>query len=147
MGDITLEAQEGIGNFGELFMAGGNITMSDTDGNLINSAKLISVDGDITLNASNGSVVNMLAGDVFALNGNVTFNAGAEADTNHSIYYVRVDQGEVITKEISNHSIGDRIVVTEKGADANDNAITNIKYIINHFSTMITCSNTYIIFI
>jgi hypothetical protein len=86
LGDITLEAQEGIGNFGELFMAGGNITMSDTDGDLINNAKLISVDSDITLNASNGSVVNMLAGDVFALNGNVTFNAGAEA--NNNIYYV-----------------------------------------------------------
>ena len=75
LGDIALEAREGVGNYGELLMAGGNITLSDTDGNLINAAKLISIDGDITLNASNGTVVNMLAGDVFALNGNVTFNA------------------------------------------------------------------------
>ena len=79
LGNVTLKAQEGLGSYGQVILAGGDITLSDTDGDLLNEAMLISVNGNVYLNSGNGSVINELAGDVFALNGNVQLAATGDA--------------------------------------------------------------------
>ena len=112
LGDVTLRAKEGVGSYGQMIMAGGNITLSDTDGNLVNRAQLLSVDGDITLNAEEGTIINMLDGDVLALNGNVTLHAGAAAA--EQVRYVGIDgSNTVINGEIANVPEGS-IIVTKK---------------------------------
>ncbi|MGM9582823.1 MAG: hypothetical protein ACI3WU_03790, partial [Phascolarctobacterium sp.] len=76
LGNVTMKAQTGIASEGQVILAGGNINLEDTDGDLINKAKLISVNGDVNLTSANGSVVNdELKGDIFALNGNVKLEA------------------------------------------------------------------------
>ena len=113
LGDVTLEAQRGIGSLGDVILAGGNITMSDTDGNLVNQANLVSLNGDITLNATNGTVINMTKGDVIALNGNVTFNAGRAIEPAHTIHLID-GTGAVTTLNTGDINVGDRIILTER---------------------------------
>ena len=79
LGDVTMEAQTGIGSAGQVILAGGSIKMRDTDGDLLNNAKLISVNGDIILSTALGSVINEAMGDAFALNGNITMEATGDA--------------------------------------------------------------------
>lgn len=112
LGDVTLEAQHGIGSYGDVILAGGNITMSDTDGDLINQANLVSLSGDITLNASKGTVVNMTRGEVVALDGNVVLNAGDSIDADHRIYLID-DLGNKTTLNTTGVDVGDRIIITE----------------------------------
>ena len=112
LGDVTLEAQHGIGSYGDVILAGGNITMSDTDGDLINQANLVSLSGDITLNASKGTVVNMTRGEVVALDGNVVLNAGGPIDADHRIYLID-DFGNKTTLNTTGVDAGDRIIITE----------------------------------
>ena len=112
LGDVTLEAQHGIGSYGDVILAGGNITMSDTDGDLINQANLVSLSGDITLNASKGTVVNMTRGEVVALDGNVVLNAGGPIDADHRIYLID-DLGHKTELATNGVYVGDRIIITE----------------------------------
>ena len=111
LGNVTLEAQKGIGSYGDVILAGGDITLSDTDGDLVNRAKLVSVDGNITLNAENGTVINMLDGDVVALNGNVTLHAGADYDD--QVKYVGINGNTVVEGTVASVPEG-RIIVTKK---------------------------------
>ncbi|MDY2636928.1 MAG: hypothetical protein SOV56_03200, partial [Phascolarctobacterium sp.] len=79
LGDVTMEAQEGIASVGQVILAGGTISLEDTDGELLNKAKLISVNGDVNLKSAQGSVINdETNGYVFALNGNITLHANGE---------------------------------------------------------------------
>lgn len=75
LGNVTLEAQDGIESAGRVILAGGNINLTDTEGDIANTAQLISVNGDITLLALTGSVDNLDNGNIFALNGNVRLEA------------------------------------------------------------------------
>lgn len=113
LGDVTLEAQHGIGSYGDVILAGGNITMSNTDGNLINSANLVSVNGNITLNASKGTVVNATKGEVVALNGNVTLNAGGDIEPDHKIWLVNTATGAKEALNTAGYDVGDHIIITE----------------------------------
>ena len=113
LGNVTLKAQEGIGSYGDVILAGGDITLSDTDGDLVNSANLVSVNGNITLNASNGTVVNATKGEVVALNGNVTLNAGGAIEAEHKIYLANTDNGDKTELNTIGHNVEDRIIITE----------------------------------
>lgn len=109
--DVVLTAKEGLGSYGDVILAGGNISMTDTDGDLINRANLVSMDGNISLNADHGSVVNVTKGKVTALNGNVTLNAVGTTESNHQIYLVD-SQGNQQTLT-STTDVGDRILISE----------------------------------
>ena len=111
LGNVTLKAQEGIGSYGDVILAGGDITLSDTDGDLVNRAKLVSVDGNITLNAENGTVINMLDGDVVALNGNVELHAGYKAV--EQVKYIGISDNNVVEGSVANVREGS-IIVTKK---------------------------------
>lgn len=78
--NVTIEAKKGLGSFGTSISAGKNITLTATDGDFVNKAKLVSSEGNITLEATKGTVVNMLDGDVLALGGSVTMHAGQTVD-------------------------------------------------------------------
>ena len=67
------------------------------------------MDGDITLNAENGTVVNMLDGDVVALNGNVTLHA----DYDDQVRYVGINDNTVVEGTVANIPKGS-IIVTKK---------------------------------
>lgn len=90
--NVTIEAKKGLGSFGTSISAGKNITLTATDGDFVNKAKLVSSEGNITLEATKGTVVNMLDGDVLALGGSVTMTAGGAvndiADGKRPIYTV-----------------------------------------------------------
>lgn len=89
LGNVTMEAKKGIASFGQVILAGKDINLTDTNGDVFNQAKLISMNGNISLTAANGSVINMIDGDIYALNGNVTLNAqGAASD---AVKYVRIN--------------------------------------------------------
>ena len=109
--DVTLIAKDGLGSYGDVILAGGNIGMTDTDGDLINRANLVSMDGDISLKADNGSVINVTKGKVAALNGNVTMNAGGTTESNHQIYLVDSKGNQQILAGTSD--VGDRILISE----------------------------------
>ena len=109
--DVTLTAKDGLGSYGDVILAGSNISMTDTDGDLINRANLVSMDGDISLKADKGSVINVTKGKVTALNGNVTMNAGGTTESNHQIYLVD-DKGNQQTLA-GTTDVGDRILISE----------------------------------
>ena len=109
--DVTLTAKDGLGSYGDVILAGGNIGMTDTDGDLINRANLVSMDGDISLNADKGSVINVTKGKVTALNGNVTMNAGGTTESNHQIYLVDSEGNQQILAGTT--EVGDRILISE----------------------------------
>ncbi len=111
LNDVTLTAKDGLGSYGDVILAGGNISMTDTDGDLINRANLVSMDGDISLKADKGSVINVTKGKVVALNGNVTMNAGGTTENNHQIYLVDGEgKQQTLTSKID---VGDRILISE----------------------------------
>ena len=109
--DVTLTAKDGLGSYGDVILAGGNISMTDTDGDLINRANLVSMDGDISLKADKGSVINVTKGKVTALNGNVTMNAGGTTESNHQIYLVDDKGNQQILAGTTD--VGDRILISE----------------------------------
>ena len=88
LGNITMEAQEGIASLGQVILAGKDINLTDTDGDIFNRAKLISMNGDISLTATTGSVINMIDGDIYALNGNV--NLHAKGGASDAVQYVKI---------------------------------------------------------
>lgn len=114
LGNVTMEARDGIASFGQVILAGKDISLTDTDGDIFNRAQLISLNGDISLTANNGSVVNMIDGDIYALNGNVTLNAkGAASD---AVQYVVINGNNVVTDLVSVASVPQgAIVVTQRG--------------------------------
>lgn len=113
LGNVTMEAKKGIASFGQVILAGQDINLTDTDGDVFNQAKLISMNGNISLTAANGSVINMIDGDIYALNGNVTLNAqGAASD---AVKYVRINSDNTpSTIGIDGIPTG-AIVVTRRG--------------------------------
>lgn len=74
--DVSIIAKEGMANFAYDVQAGRNITLTATEGLLVNNAKLTAASGIIKLEAQNGSVVNMLHGDAVAQEGSVAMLAG-----------------------------------------------------------------------
>ena len=121
LGNVTLKAQEGIGSYGDVILAGGDITLSDTDGYLINFANLVSINGNIELNAAHGTVVNATKGEVVALNGNVTLNAGRDIEADHKIWLINTATGAKEELNTASHDVGDRIIITENYyLDGND---------------------------
>lgn len=121
LGNVTLKAQEGIGSYGDVILAGGDITLSDTDGYLINFANLVSINGNIELNAAHGTVVNATKGEVVALNGNVTLNAGGDIEADHKIWLINTATGAKEELNTASHDVGDRIIITENYyLDGND---------------------------
>lgn len=88
LGNVTMEAKEGIASFGQVILAGKDINLTDTDGDIFNRAKLISMNGDISLTAAAGSVINMIDGDIYALNGNV--NLHAKGGASDAVQYVKI---------------------------------------------------------
>ena len=112
-GNVTMEAKKGIASFGQVILAGQDINLTDTNGDVFNQAKLISMNGNISLTAANGSVINMIDGDIYALNGNVTLNAqGAASD---AVKYVRINSDNTpSTIGIDGIPTG-AIVVTRRG--------------------------------
>ena len=113
LGNVTMEAKEGIASFGQVILAGKDINLTDTDGDVFNQAKLISMNGNISLTAANGSVINMIDGDIYALNGNVSLNAqGAASD---AVKYVQINSNNTLaTGDVNNIPQG-AIVVTRRG--------------------------------
>ena len=113
LGNVTMEAKKGIASFGQVILAGKDINLTDTNGDVFNQAKLISMNGNISLTAANGSVINMIDGDIYALNGNVTLNAqGAASD---AVKYVRINSDNTpSTIGIDGIPTG-AIVVTRRG--------------------------------
>ena len=127
LGDVSLTAKEGLGSYGDVILAGGDITLTNTEGSLMNSANLVSMNGDITLNAEKGNVVNTTKGQVIALNGNVTMNAGGPIDADHTIYLVDA-KGETTKLEGVSADVADRIIISESyylNADGTKHFLTN----------------------
>ncbi len=124
--DIILTAKEGLGSYGDVILAGGNISMTDTDGDLINRANLVSMDGDISLKAKKGTVINGAKGKVVALHGNVSLEAEGTIESNHQIYLVD-EKGNQQTLT-SDKDVGDRILISEsyyKDGDGNKHFLSN----------------------
>lgn len=88
LGNVTMEAKNGIASLGQVILAGKDINLTDTDGDIFNRAKLISMNGDISLTATTGSVINMIDGDIYALNGNV--NLHAKGGASDAVQYVKI---------------------------------------------------------
>ena len=127
LGDVTLTAKEGLGSYGDVILAGGDITLTNTEGSLMNSANLVSMNGDITLNAEKGNVVNTTKGQVIALNGNVTMNAGGPIDADHTIYLVDA-KGNTTKLDGVSADVADRIIISESyylKADGTKHFLTN----------------------
>ena len=127
LGDVTLTAKEGLGSYGDVILAGGDITLTNTEGSLMNSANLVSMNGDITLNAEKGNVVNTTKGQVIALNGNVTMNAGGPIDADHTIYLVDA-KGNTTKLDGVSADVADRIIISESyylNADGTKHFLTN----------------------
>lgn len=78
--DVSIIAKEGMANFAYDVQAGRNITLTATEGLLVNNAKLTAASGIIKLEAQKGSVVNMLHGDAVAQEGSVAMLAGGTHD-------------------------------------------------------------------
>lgn len=112
LGNVELEAKTGLSSFGQAIYAGKNITMTATEGDLFNKAELLSVEGDITLKAEKGTVVNLIGGDMIARNGNVTLEAGAEA--NNTIRYVDAMGNAYELHATQGQAAGDSIVITKQ---------------------------------
>lgn len=118
LGNVTMEAQEGIASLGQVILAGKDINLTDTDGDIFNRAKLISMNGDISLTATTGSVINMIDGDIYALNGNV--NLHAKGGASDAVQYVVINGNNVETKTLSELASGasvptGAIIVTRRG--------------------------------
>lgn len=118
LGNVTMEAQEGIASLGQVILAGKDINLTDTDGDIFNRAKLISINGDISLTATTGSVINMIDGDIYALNGNV--NLHAKGGASDAVQYVVINGNNVETKTLSELASGasvptGAIIVTRRG--------------------------------
>ena len=113
LGNVTMEAKEGIASYGQVILAGKDINLTDTDGDVFNQAKLISMNGNISLTAANGSVINMIDGDIYALNGNVSLNAQDTASD--AVKYVQINSNNTLaTGDVNNIPQG-AIVVTRRG--------------------------------
>lgn len=112
LGNVELEVKTGLSSFGQAIYAGKNITMTATEGDLFNKAELLSVEGDITLKAEKGTVVNLIGGDMIARNGNVTLEAGAEA--NNTIRYVDAMGNAYELHATQGQAAGDSIVITKQ---------------------------------
>ena len=113
LGNVTMEAKEGIASYGQVILAGKDINLTDTDGDVFNQAKLISMNGNISLTAANGSVINMIDGDIYALNGNVSLNAQDTASD--AVKYVQINSNNTLaTGDVNNITQG-AIVVTRRG--------------------------------
>ena len=124
--DVVLTAKEGLGSYGDVILAGGNISMTDTDGDLINRANLVSMDGDISLKAEKGSVINGTKGKLVALNGNVSLEAGGDIEQNYQIYLVD-EKGKQQTWTPAK-DVGDRILISEsyyKDEEGNKHFLSN----------------------
>lgn len=118
LGKVTMEAKEGIANAGQIILAGKDISLTDTDGDIFNRAQLISMSGDISLTAANGSVINMMDGDIYALNGDVNLHAKGAAS--ESVQYVIINGNAVEAKALTDLVPGasvpqGAIVVTQRG--------------------------------
>lgn len=113
LGDVSLMAQSGIGSYGDVILAGGNITMIDTDGDLVNEANLVSINGDISLESPKGSVINSTKGELVALNGNVALNAAGLAEANNTIYKLNTETGAMSTLDTGDLQLGTSIIITE----------------------------------
>lgn len=113
LGDVSLMAQSGIGSYGDVILAGGNITMIDTDGDLVNEANLVSINGDISLEAPMGSVINSTKGELVALNGNVALNAAGQPDVDNTIYTLNTETGAMSTLDTGDLQLGTSIIITE----------------------------------
>ncbi|MGM9520109.1 MAG: beta strand repeat-containing protein [Phascolarctobacterium sp.] len=79
---ITLTAAKGLTNFAYNVYAGKDITLTATEGDVVNSATLESYAGNVTLHAENGNVINGVQnditvgkGDIITYGGNVTLLA------------------------------------------------------------------------
>lgn len=96
--DVSIIAKEGMANFAYDVQAGRNITLTATDGLLVNNAKLTAASGIIKLEAQNGSVVNMLHGDAVAQEGSVAMLAGGA----HTEQLQLVDTNGKITQLVVN---------------------------------------------
>ncbi len=118
LGNVTMEAKNGIASLGQVILAGKDINLTDTDGDIFNRAKLISMNGDISLTATTGSVINMIDGDIYALNGNV--NLHAKGGASDAVQYVVINGNNVETKTLSELASGasvptGAIIVTRRG--------------------------------
>ncbi len=109
--DVILTAKEGLGSYGDVILAGGNISMTDTGGDLINRANLVSVGGNISVKSNKGSVVNTASGKLVALNGNVSLEAGGDIEINHQIHLV--DENGKQQTLTTTKDVGDRILISE----------------------------------
>ena len=110
LGNVTMEAKEGIASLGQVILAGGDIKLADTDSDVFNRAKLISVNGDVTITSEQGAVINMIDGDLIALNGNVTLDAKGTAA--EPVQYVVINaNNNVETKPLS--ELLPNVVITE----------------------------------
>lgn len=96
--DVSIIAKEGMANFAYDVQAGRNITLTATEGLLVNNAKLTAASGIIKLEAQNGSVVNMLHGDAVAQEGSVAMLAGGA----HTEQLQLVDTNGKITQLVVN---------------------------------------------
>ena len=96
---ISLIAAEGLTNFAYNIYAGKNITLTATQGDVMNTAVLESVYGDVKLVAKHGNVVNGIenqpsSGDIITLGGKVILEARG-ADANGKAYNV-INYGDII---------------------------------------------------
>ena len=113
LGNVSLRAQSGIGSYGDVILAGGNITMTDTDGDLVNEANLISINGDISLEAPKGSVINSTKGELAALNGNVALNADGQLEDSYTIYMLNTETGAKSILDTGDLKLGTSVIITE----------------------------------
>lgn len=123
--NVTLQAKTGLDSFGDIIYAGKDITLTAVEGNLINKGTLVSVEGNIKLDAEKGTVVNLGGGDVLALNGNVTMNAGANAEADYKLYTVDTDANVSEFSVVFPEGIDKAAIVLAE----HENGNTYIKYV------------------
>ena len=111
LGNVSLTAKDDLGSAGDVILAGKDISLTNTEGNLYNSANLVSMDGNVSIKSEKGSVVNTASGKLVALNGNVSLEAGGNTESNHQIYLV--DENGKAKKFDAKVDVGDRILVSE----------------------------------
>ena len=110
LGNVSLTAKDDLGSAGDVILAGKDISLTNTEGDLYNSANLVSMDGNVSIKSEKGSVVNTASGKLVALNGNVSLEAGEVTKTDAKILLVD-ETGKVSESGIS--GAGDGIIKTE----------------------------------